>query len=65
MQRAARGITWLGALLLVGGLLWDIILHATDPELAAYEEVSTLFVPPHLMLAVGSLLTGVGVALSL
>lgn len=65
VRRWSFRLVLVGSLLLAGGLAWDIALHAVDPDLTAYEGLAATFAPPHLMLAAGSVLTTVGVMLSM
>jgi hypothetical protein len=54
-----------GLVLLVGGLVWDAVLHARDPGLAATEGVFALSNPGHLLAGTGIALVAVGLAGSL
>ena len=48
--------------LLVVGLVWDAVLHARDPGLAASEGVFALSNPGHLLAGIGIALVAVGLA---
>jgi hypothetical protein len=54
-----------GLVLLVGGLVWDAVLHARDPGLAASEGVFALSNPGHLLAGIGIALVAVGLAAAL
>ena len=51
-----------GLVLLVTGLIWDAVLHARDPGLAAEEGVFALSNPGHLLAGIGIALVTVGLA---
>ena len=57
------GVAAGGMVALVGGLVWDALLHADDPTLAAREGVFTLDNPGHLLLVAGIVVAAVGVLL--
>jgi hypothetical protein len=54
-----------GLVLLVGGLVWDAVLHARDPGLAASEGVFALSNPGHLLAGIGIALVAVGLTAAL
>lgn len=63
---AARVNVFLGASLvgtaaLLGGLIWDALLHADEPGLAAHEGIFTLTNPSHALLMAGIVVIVVGV----
>ena len=52
----------LGVVVLVGGLLWDVVGHDRNPDLAHQEGVLTLANPAHVVFLVGLVAVVVGVA---
>ena len=60
--RPASPASRLLRMVLVGGLAWDVVLHARDPGLAASEGVFTLSNPGHLLAGIGIALVAVGLA---
>lgn len=58
---AFLGASALGLVLVLGGLGWDIAMHAADPRLAEHESVFTLSNPSHAMFAAGLVVLAAGI----
>jgi low temperature requirement protein LtrA len=58
-------VAFAGLCLQLVGIIWDTLLHHSDPGLAARENVVSLTNPSHLLIAAGITLTTIGVGLVL
>lgn len=65
LRQMSGWLTFVGAVVLAGGLAWDGALHLADPDLLADEGAAFFDVPAHLSLVGGSVLTCLGVVFSM
>jgi len=63
VTRSGAWISVLGTFLLVGGLIWDVAGHESDPGLASHENVFTVDNPAHLVFLSGIALVVIGMFL--
>lgn len=64
-ERTGAWIAFAGLCVQLIGIIWDTLLHNHDPTLAERESVVSLANPGHLLIAAGTTVTVVGIALCL